>query len=93
MTHSQPVHVRLLMTLRMKVRNHLDNQEYAIKKILITSQRVQKFLEKDQLEALLDELRTLAKLNHTNIVRYFHGWIETTPANTTVRNSLIIYMV
>jgi hypothetical protein len=60
-----------------KVHNHLDNCQYAIKKILISSQKLQKFRETAQVDALLAELRTLARLNHKNIVRYYHGWIET----------------
>ncbi|KAI9745630.1 MAG: hypothetical protein M1818_001164 [Claussenomyces sp. TS43310] len=59
-----------------RVRNHLDNQEYAIKKIVITSQKLHKSRENQQIEALLAELRTLARLFHTNIVRYHHGWVE-----------------
>lgn len=60
----------------VQVRSILDNCQYAIKSILISSQRLQKFQDMAQIEALLMELRTLAKLNHTNIVRYYHGWIE-----------------
>jgi eukaryotic translation initiation factor 2-alpha kinase 3 len=59
-----------------RVRNHLDKQEYAIKKIVITSQRVKRHMEADQVDALLAEVQTLAKLHHMNIVRYFHAWIE-----------------
>jgi translation initiation factor 2-alpha kinase 3 len=66
-----------------KALNKLDNQEYAIKKIRITSHRLQKSLGEDQAKALLGEIRTLAKLSHTNIVRYFHAWVETAPASTT----------
>lgn len=59
-----------------RVRSHLDKQEYAIKKIVITSQRVKRYLQEDQIDGLLAEVQTLAKLSHTNIVRYFHAWIE-----------------
>lgn len=59
-----------------RVRSHLDKQEYAIKKIVITSQRVTRYLQEDQIDGLLAEVQTLAKLSHTNIVRYFHAWIE-----------------
>jgi translation initiation factor 2-alpha kinase 3 len=60
-----------------RVRNHLDNQEYAVKKVILASQRLRKSQEKEQIDALLAELRTLAQLNHTNVVRYYHGWLET----------------
>lgn len=69
-----------------RVRNHLDNQEYAIKKIVITSQRLQRSRDQDHIEGLLAEVRTLAKLNHTNIVRYYHGWIETGVPQGTALN-------
>lgn len=59
-----------------RVRSHLDKQEYAIKKIVITSQRVKRYLQADQIDGLLAEVQTLAKLSHTNVVRYFHAWIE-----------------
>ncbi|KAF8465573.1 kinase-like domain-containing protein, partial [Kalaharituber pfeilii] len=45
-----------------KVRNHLDGREYAIKK--------------DKLEGIFNEIKTLAKLEHTNVVRYYSAWIE-----------------
>lgn len=73
-----------------KVRNHLDNQEYAVKKIVITSHKLHKSRENEQIEALLAELRTLARLFHTNIVRYHHGWIESSldrPASVPVRSN------
>ncbi len=59
-----------------RVRSHLDKQEYAIKKIVISSQRVRRYMESDQVDALLAEVQTLAKLSHANIVRYFHAWVE-----------------
>ncbi len=58
--------------------NHLDGQEYAIKKITLSQKRLKKLEDGGvtELEALLREIRTLAKLEHSNVVRYFGGWIE-----------------
>ncbi|XP_070518789.1 eukaryotic translation initiation factor 2-alpha kinase 1 isoform X4 [Cardiocondyla obscurior] len=57
-----------------KARHRLDGSEYAIKKIAMPA---------DQIEIIhkqLNEVRTLAKLNHTNIVSYHAAWIETLPS-------------
>jgi serine/threonine protein kinase len=51
------------------VENLLDGIEYAVKKILLP--RASK--ERDR---VLREVRSLARLEHDNIVRYFHAWIE-----------------
>jgi len=61
-----------------QVLNHLDGQQYAIKKITLSSKRLRK-LRNDmgkELEELLREIRALARLEHLNVVRYFGGWIE-----------------
>ncbi|XP_011311598.1 eukaryotic translation initiation factor 2-alpha kinase 1-like [Fopius arisanus] len=50
--------------------NRLDGHEYAIKKIIVKSGRVKNILQQ------LEEVKTLAKLNHTNIVAYKGAWIE-----------------
>ncbi|KAF2094912.1 kinase-like protein, partial [Rhizodiscina lignyota] len=52
-----------------RVENRLDGIQYAVKKIA--------------LDALLNELRTLARLDHPNIVRYFGGWLDMFPSDTT----------
>tara|TARA_B100001093_G_scaffold322833_1_gene308040 strand:+ start:253 stop:1491 length:1239 start_codon:yes stop_codon:yes gene_type:complete len=49
-----------------KVYNTLDKKEYAIKKIGI----------KNNLKQALFEVRSMAKLNHPNIVRYHTSWIQ-----------------
>jgi translation initiation factor 2-alpha kinase 3 len=68
-----------------RARNHLDNAEYAVKKIHITSRRLKRVREKNQIQALLAEVRALSKLSHTNIVRYYHAWVET--ENPPVQNT------
>lgn len=70
-----------------KVRHILDNQEYAIKKIQISGHRLQRYLAQQQFGALVAEVRSLAALHHTNVVRYFHAWTE--DAVETVSNPLI----
>lgn len=53
-----------------KAQHRLDGIEYAIKKITMPADRIE--IIKQQ----LNEVRTLAKLNHTNIVSYNAAWIE-----------------
>ncbi|KAI9848058.1 MAG: hypothetical protein M1837_001160 [Sclerophora amabilis] len=63
-----------------QVVNHLDGQHYAIKKITLSPGRLKRLHKggSNELDALLREIRTLARLEHTNVVRYFNGWIERT---------------
>lgn len=49
-----------------KVYNAMDDQYYAVKKIGLDEY----YLEK------LEEIRSMAKLNHKNIIRYYSSWIE-----------------
>ncbi|KAK5165233.1 uncharacterized protein LTR77_009331 [Saxophila tyrrhenica] len=60
------------------VRHRLDNQKYAIKKVPLSAARLERIQKRGQAEVdeVLRELRTLARLDHPNIVRYFNGWIE-----------------
>lgn len=50
-----------------KVKNVLDDQYYAVKKVK---------LSKSTSVNILNEIRILAKLDHENIVRYYHSWID-----------------
>ncbi|OOF98344.1 hypothetical protein ASPCADRAFT_205585 [Aspergillus carbonarius ITEM 5010] len=61
-----------------QVRNHIDGQNYAIKKIPLSQRRLQQLQcgSQNQLENIMKEIRTLARLEHTNIVRYYGAWIE-----------------
>jgi serine/threonine protein kinase len=51
-----------------KVRNKLDGRVYAIKRIQLRK----KFMKK-----LTLEVKTLSRLDHKNVVRYYNAWIET----------------
>ncbi|KAI9821696.1 MAG: hypothetical protein M1827_002277 [Pycnora praestabilis] len=64
-----------------RVVSRLDGQEYAIKKITFSPKKLQKFqgLGLKEIEAILyKEIRTLARLEHANVVRYYGGWPELT---------------
>ena len=60
------------------VKHRLDGVAYAVKKVPLSAARLQRIQLRGQseLDNLLLELRTLARLEHPNIVRYFSGWIE-----------------
>ena len=60
------------------VRHRLDNQVYAVKKVPISTARLHRIQKRGEteVEEVLRELRTLASLDHPNIVRYFNGWVE-----------------
>ncbi|KAF4637737.1 hypothetical protein G7Y89_g351 [Cudoniella acicularis] len=64
-----------------RARHLLDDQEYAIKKIRINSDQLRSINEV-QAEALVSEIRALAKLQHRNVVRYFDSWHEKRPSSS-----------
>ncbi|XP_042238217.1 eukaryotic translation initiation factor 2-alpha kinase-like isoform X2 [Homarus americanus] len=55
-----------------QVRNKLDENVYAVKRIILPS-------KKSSAERVKREVRALAKLNHSNIVRYYNSWLESPP--------------
>ncbi|GLA57083.1 hypothetical protein AtubIFM54640_003208 [Aspergillus tubingensis] len=63
------------------VKNHIDDQDYAIKKIPLSQRRLQQLQcgSQNQLEKIMKEIRTLARLEHTNVVRYYGAWVERSP--------------
>lgn len=57
----------------LKVRNMLDNRQYAIKRIPLPARSKQIFRK------MTREVELLSRLNHENVVRYFNSWIEAAP--------------
>ncbi|XP_055679382.1 eIF-2-alpha kinase GCN2 isoform X2 [Lutzomyia longipalpis] len=55
----------------LKVRNILDNRQYAIKRIPLTARNKQLYRK------IRREVELLSRLNHENVVRYYNSWIET----------------
>lgn len=58
-----------------KVVHKLDGITYALKKIKIKS-RVMQSSDEHGMDKVLEEIRTLARLEHPHIVRYFGSWID-----------------
>lgn len=54
----------------LKVKNILDNRQYAIKRIPLTTRSRQIF------KKMTREVELLSRLNHENVVRYYNSWIE-----------------
>ena len=59
-------------------RNYIDGQDYAVKRIPLSHRRLEqlKFAGHNQLENIMREIRTLARLENVNIVRYYGAWLE-----------------
>ena len=55
-----------------KVRNLLDDQEYAIKRIRLNP------ADKATTKKIMREVKLLSRLNHENVVRYYNSWRELT---------------
>ena len=58
-----------------KVKNNLDSQVYAIKRIKLDQKN------KQLTRKLRKEVELLSRLNHENVVRYYNSWIEACPAD------------
>ncbi|XP_030854895.1 eIF-2-alpha kinase GCN2 isoform X1 [Strongylocentrotus purpuratus] len=54
----------------IKVRNKLDGNLYAIKKILLNPK------SRELNKKITREVKLLSRLNHENVVRYYNSWIE-----------------
>eukprot|EP00980_Cylindrotheca_fusiformis_P020087 scaffold7161_cov133-Cylindrotheca_fusiformis.AAC.10 len=60
-----------------QVQNVLDGREYAIKKVILKSDsKLSQDKFQQQLQRTLREVKSLALLDHPNIVRYYTAWLE-----------------
>ncbi|CZS89094.1 uncharacterized protein RAG0_00553 [Rhynchosporium agropyri] len=57
-------------------RNGLDKQEYAIKQIAVPAEKFLGGAGAVKLQKVLNEVQSLARLQHHNIVKYHHAWLE-----------------
>uniref|UniRef100_A0A336LN81 non-specific serine/threonine protein kinase n=1 Tax=Culicoides sonorensis TaxID=179676 RepID=A0A336LN81_CULSO len=67
----------------LKVRNILDNRQYAIKRIPLPAKSKQLFRK------MTREVELLSRLNHENVVRYYNSWIESAIAQDDANRSLM----
>ena len=69
----------------VKVKNRLDRRTYAIKKIILESERG-RFAKFGALQnqKLRREVTTISRMTHTNIVRYYQAWLEGGSESTEV---------
>lgn len=63
-----------------KVKHKLDGSFYAVKRIAVPSAKLAKVQQHgpEALNSMLEEVRSLAKFDHANIVRYHNAWLEFT---------------
>lgn len=61
-----------------KAKHKLDGSFYAVKRIPISATKVARIQEHgpQELESMLEEVRSLARFDHNNIVRYHNAWLE-----------------
>ncbi|KAF1944493.1 kinase-like protein [Clathrospora elynae] len=77
-----------------KAKHKLDGAFYAVKRIPVSSAKVAKIQEhgSQELESMLEEVRSLARFEHNNVVRYHNAWLEftTTPPETQVVSNVTV---
>lgn len=84
-----------------KARHKLDGFIYAVKRIPVSPTKLARVQEHgpEELESMLEEVRSLARFEHMNVVRYHNAWLEFTttssdpsvlPAITLIRNDRLI---
>lgn len=61
-----------------KVKHKLDGSFYAVKRIAVPSAKLAKVQQHgpEALNSMLEEVRSLARFDHANIVRYHNAWLE-----------------
>jgi translation initiation factor 2-alpha kinase 3 len=67
-----------------KAKHKLDGSFYAVKRIPVSSAKFARIQEHgpEELESMLEEVRSLARFDHNNIVRYHNAWLEYTTIPT-----------
>lgn len=67
-----------------KVKHKLDGSFYAVKRIAVPAAKLEKVQQHgpEALNSMLEEVRSLAKFDHANIVRYHNAWLEFTKVST-----------
>ncbi|KAJ4315886.1 hypothetical protein N0V94_005714 [Neodidymelliopsis sp. IMI 364377] len=84
-----------------KVKHRLDGSFYAVKRIAVSPAKLAKVQQHgpQELNSMLEEVRSLAKFDHTNIVRYHNAWLEfntapsdalPVPATTLMRDDRLL---
>jgi translation initiation factor 2-alpha kinase 3 len=69
-----------------KVKHKLDGSFYAVKRIAVSSAKLAKIQQHgpQEMESMLEEVRSLARFDHANIVRYHNAWLELTTTPTEI---------
>ncbi len=65
-----------------KARYIVDQQTYAIKKIVLRAQSHEAQKIHEELERMLKEVRLFAAINDLHIIRYNHSWLEISETKT-----------
>ncbi|KAF1930998.1 kinase-like protein [Didymella exigua CBS 183.55] len=68
-----------------KVKHKLDGHFYAVKRIIVPQAKLAK--GPDELNSILEEVRSLATFDHANIVRYHNAWLEYTAMPTETQST------
>jgi len=69
-----------------KARNLLDDIEYALKKIVISTKNKKPAQIKAELQGVLNEIRCLAKIKNDFVTKYNHSWVEVELKENVINN-------